>query len=92
MKAIAPYYLISVINEILTSALRGLGVVRVPTIINILTLCIGRIIWVKYITAVKPSLYMIVLSCPVTWLAAAALVGIFYLFSFSKTLNRHKEA
>ncbi len=70
LKAIAPYYMIVAFYEVTGSALRGMGTVIVPMIINIAGLCGLRIAWVYLVLGVVPelnTLYGIILSCPVSW-------------------------
>lgn len=83
LKAIAPYYMLVAFFEITGSALRGMGIVIVPMVLNIAGLCGIRILW---ICAVLPafsalnSLYGIILSCPVSWVLTAAAMVLYYFY------------
>ena len=90
LKAIAPYYMLVAFFEITGSALRGMGIVIVPMILNIAGLCGIRILW---ICAVIPafqalnSLYGIILSCPVSWVLTAAAMVVYYFCKTRRVLS-----
>ncbi len=82
LMAIAPYYMLVSFYEILISAMRGLDDVVKPMIINIFGLCIIRIIWILVVLPMitsQPSIYQIVLSCPVSWMITSAMIVIYYM-------------
>lgn len=82
LKAIAPYYAIVSFYEILTSALRGIGDVFIPMIINIIGLCFVRIVWIMLLS--NADLYTIILSCPVSWSITALMMMIYFIFKYKK--------
>lgn len=84
MKAIAPYYALVPLYEVLASALRGMENVKIPMIINIFGLCGVRAF---YILALKnPStIYQIIISCPVSWAFTAALTVLYYIYFVRKS-------
>ena len=71
MKAIAPYYAIVVIYDILGGALRGMGDVFWPMLMNIAGLCGVRALWVLFVSPVYVDLYHIIISCPVSWVCTS---------------------
>ena len=84
LKAIAPYYGLVAFYEIFTSALRGMDDVIIPMIINIIGLCIIRILWILLIVPKHQSLYVIILSCPISWFITAILLIIYFLYKYRK--------
>ena len=76
MKAIAPYYAIVPFYEILASALRGMNITIVPTIINILGLCGIRAIYI--LCQSFTNIYDIIISCPISWICTAILTILYY--------------
>lgn len=80
LRAIAPYYILAAFYEIFTSALRGMGDVVIPMIINILGLCIVRILWIMLAVPHFPDLYHMILSCPISWAVTAAIFIMYYGF------------
>lgn len=85
LRAIAPYYVLVAFYEIFTSALRGMGDVVVPMVMNILGLCMVRILWIVFAVPHFPDLYHIILSCPVSWAVTAAIFIVYYGFRNRKT-------
>lgn len=84
LRAIAPYYVLVAFYEIFTSALRGMGDVVVPMVMNILGLCMVRILWIVFAVPHFPDLYHIILSCPVSWAVTAAIFIVYFRVATSK--------
>ena len=80
LRAIAPYYVLVAFYEVFTSALRGMGDVIVPMIMNIVGLCGIRILWIIFAVPHFQDLYHIILSCPVSWVVTAVVFIIYYGF------------
>lgn len=90
LKAIAPYYMLVAFFEITGSALRGMGIVIVPMILNIARLCGIRILWICAVLPAFPalnSLYSIILSCPVSWVLTAAAMVVYYFYKTRHALS-----
>ena len=90
LKAIAPYYMLVAFFEITGSALRGMGIVIVPMILNIAGLCGIRILWICAVLPAFPalnSLYGIILSCPVSWGLTAAAMVVYYFYKTRHVLS-----
>ncbi len=77
LRAIAPYYALVPFFEITGSALRGMEKVILPMLINIIGLCVIRLIWILA-TPYSQSLYGIIISCPISWLFTAIFMMIYY--------------
>lgn len=90
LKAIAPYYMLVAFFEITGSALRGMGIVIVPMVLNIAGLCGIRILWICAVLPAFPalnSLYGIILSCPVSWVLTAAAMVLYYFYKTRRVLS-----
>ncbi len=89
-KATAPYYKIVALYKVTGSALRGMGKVIVPMIINIVGLCGLRIAWVYLVLGVVPelnTLYGVILSCLVSWAFTAVATLIYYVLKSKSKLK-----
>lgn len=84
MKAIAPYYVIVAFYEVLTSALRGMTDVIVPMVMNIVGLCVVRIVWVLVAVPHFSDLYHIILSCPISWIITSVMILIYFTYRYKK--------
>lgn len=88
---ITPWYVIYAVIEVLGGALRGVGDVLVPVIITLLGVCVFRIIWLRVVLNVSPTIPWIIFSYPVTWAATAlAFIG-YYLYRNRPALRRGKQ-
>lgn len=88
LKAIAPYYGLVAFYEIFTSALRGMNIVIVPMIINIIGLCFVRMFWILIIVPKHQDLYTIILSCPVSWAITAFFIILYFLYQYKSILTK----
>lgn len=79
VRAIAPCYVVFSFVEIFSGALRAIGDVLIPTFLTLFGVCIFRIAWIFLIVPLAPSLRMIVMNYPVTWITTAILFIIYYL-------------
>ena len=78
------FYLIYVVVEILSGTLRGMECVVVPTIISILLVCVLRVAWVGVALRFNNTMETVMMSYPVTWIAAALAFIIYYIFYIKK--------
>lgn len=83
MKAIAPYYALVPIYEVLSSALRGLDDVFIPMVINIIGLCGVRAFYVL-MQSNPTSIYQIIISCPISWVFTALITLGYYLIRIQR--------
>lgn len=83
---IAPSYVIYIFVEIFSGALRGIGDVIIPTIINLGGICLIRLPWILLITPLHREIITVLVSYPLAW-AATALLLIPYYFYRKKKLN-----
>jgi hypothetical protein len=61
------------------AALRGMGKSMLPTLINIIGICVVRVGWISFIWPLQPTLEMVYYSFPVTWIASGIPMMIAYV-------------
>ncbi|MDO4547529.1 MAG: MATE family efflux transporter [Clostridia bacterium] len=79
MKYITPYYFTYVAIEILSGAMRGAGEALKPMILTCFGICVLRVSWVLVAVPFNPSVEMVALSYPITWVVTSVLFIIYYL-------------
>lgn len=87
MKAIAPYYWIVPIYEVLASSLRGMNDVFVCMIINIIGLCGVRAAWIFFLIKHPSNIYQIIISCPVSWIFTAVCTTLYFIYNFPRLMK-----
>ncbi len=81
------FYVIYVVVEILSGTLRGLECVVVPTIISILLVCGLRVLWIVAALPVSNTMETVMMSYPITWIAAAVAFILYYNYYMKKNGN-----
>ena len=79
-----PVYFTWSIIEALSGILRGLGDTIVPAIILALGVCAVRIIWVFTVFKLYPTLFVISMSYPLSWVITDAALIIYYCIKRKK--------
>ena len=79
MHQFMPWYVLSVILEIFNGALRGLGDVKIPTIITTCCILGLRIPWVTWIVPAYHEVLTVILSYPMTWSLGLMMIIPYYL-------------
>ncbi len=70
--------------EVLTGFLRGLGKTWVPMIISVFGACIFRIVWIYTIFAAYPTLEVLYLSYPISWILTPIAHTIALILTYRK--------
>lgn len=83
LKFLVPFYITYITIEILSGALRGIGDCWVPTLISLIGICVIRVIWNLAVVPLKPNVYTVATSYPMTWIITSAAFTVYY-FGFSK--------
>ncbi len=78
-----PYFLCGLM-EVFTGCLRGLGKSWAPLIVSTLGACVFRIIWIYTIFAAQPTLEILYLSYPISWIITPATHLIVLLCTMKK--------
>ena len=87
---LVPVYITYIIIEIMSGALRGVGDCWIPTLICLGGICVIRVLWIMFAVPVKPNIYTIMFSYPLTWVVTSGLFTGYYAW-FSK-ISRRREA
>jgi putative MATE family efflux protein len=81
MRIFVPFYFLLCLVQVTSSALRGSGNVKVPTIIGLSCFVALRQIYLFIVTQINHSVTSVALGFPIGWFLAAVLVLIYYLRS-----------
>lgn len=84
LRLITPSYILSVFVEILSSTLRAVGDVIVPTFIILGGVCFVRIPWVLFIVPITNEIFMLLLSYPLAWGMTLVLLVPYYFYRRKK--------
>lgn len=72
------------VMDVFCGAMRGMGAAVVPMVVSILGACAFRILWIYAVLPINPSLTMLYISYPVSWV----LTGGVHMICCSKLLRR----
>ena len=87
---LVPAFFTYVCVEVLSGALRGVGDCWIPTLICLSGICLIRILWIMLAVPLRPDIYTIIFSYPLTWVATSLLFILYYcFFSKIKIVRRH---
>jgi len=84
MIIVSSTYFICGINEVLSGALRGMGKPIIPTVSTLIFMCVLRIVWVRFVFPICPTLTFLYLVWPIGWI----LCIIIALSVFFPTLSK----
>lgn len=84
MIIISSTYFICGINEILGSALRGMGRPTVATVATMIFMCAIRFVWVYLVFPLFPNLTFLYLIWPIGWILSSAMLLCYYFPTLKK--------
>ncbi len=84
---VAPYVLF-VPNATFGGALRGMGYALTQTIISFMFICVARVLWIIFVLPIKPIYEMVLISYPLSWLAASITTFIAYEITKKKAFRK----
>jgi len=84
MIIISSTYFLCGINEIMGASLRGMGKPIIPTVSTLIFMCVLRIVWVRFVFPICPTLTFLYLVWPIGWI----LCIIIALSVFFPTLSK----
>lgn len=87
LQQIAPYYCIFVLIEVLSSTLRGIGDVLLPTIISLFGVCGLRLAWIFIVIPKHPTMKVVIMNYPVTWTVTSILFLVYYYYQKKRSLD-----
>lgn len=86
-----PSYLVYVVIEILSGALRGVSDVLIPTLITLGGVVFLRVPWILFVLPVYPALETVMLSYPLSWTLTALLFIPCYFYRKRVILQNEKN-
>ena len=72
-------YGIFAFSEVLLGCLRGIRKTAIPSVVNIVGICLTRVIWIWAVFPMKPTVDMVYLCYPISWGLSAVGLLICYL-------------
>lgn len=88
LRFLVPVYFTYVTIEILSGALRGVGDCWIPMLLSCGGICVIRILWIAIAVPMRPDIYNIMFSYPLTWTVTTVLFVVYYLlFSHLKIVR-----
>lgn len=82
-------YFLCGLMEVASGAMRGFGKSIAPMIVSLLGSCVFRIVWVYTVFAANPTLPVLYISYPLSWIVTGA---VHYLCCFHALRGQKKEA
>ena len=79
-RIIAPTYFLCGTMDVMVGVLRGMGVSVMPMIVTLLGVCAFRLLWIFLAYPLNPTLNMLYLSYPISWLITFAVQLVCYLY------------
>ena len=80
---LVPTFITYVCVEVISGALRGVGDCWIPTLICLSGICLIRILWIMLAVPLRPDVYTVTFSYPLTWTITSIFFILYYCF-FSK--------
>lgn len=88
---LATSYWIYGISEVFGGFIRGAGKAMPPMIISIFSMCGLRMVWIYTALEVWPSMRIIYLSYPISWIVTCILTTLYYFFGKWRPKDQLKE-
>ncbi len=74
------------ILDVYVSSMRGMGSSTLPTVIMLVGICGVRLVWIWTVFAAIPTLEIIYLCFPISWIVTAIIQGGLWLHTYKKVL------
>lgn len=84
LRLMTPYYALFVFIEILSGALRGMGDVIIPMFMTMGGICVLRILWISVAVPKNPTIPMVILNYPISWVLTSIMLIGYYWYKTSK--------
>lgn len=78
LRVLAPSYFTFVFIEIFSGAIRGAGEAVQPMLISLFGICGLRLLWVLAVVPLYPTMQMVAMTYPVTWVVTAVVFIVYY--------------
>lgn len=91
VKWITPTYITFIAIEILSGALRGMGISLTPTVMTGFGICLFRVIWILFVVPLNNSIPTIALCYPISWLLTSLMFIIYYKHFWRKNKDKYTD-
>ncbi len=88
---VLPYFLCGLM-DVCSGVLRGMGKAIVSTIISLVGACLLRLVWLWTVFPAKPTLEIIFISYPITWIITVTCAFIMIQILLKKLLQKEENA
>ncbi len=89
MSIIVLTYFLCGIMDIFTGSLRGMGASLTPMLISLIGACATRVVWIYTVFAATPTLEILYLCYPVSWLFTICMQIVAFIVMRRKALKRY---
>jgi putative MATE family efflux protein len=89
MSIIVLTYFLCGIMDIFTGSLRGMGASLTPMLISLIGACATRVVWIYTVFAATPTLKILYLCYPVSWLFTICMQIVAFIVMRRKALKRY---
>lgn len=80
-------YLLYAPSEMFLGCLRGMKLAIMPSMLNMIAICVPRLIWIWFIFPLNRTVMMLYLCYPISWLISSTLQASYY-YIYRKKMNR----
>ncbi|MFI3171246.1 MAG: MATE family efflux transporter [Eubacteriales bacterium] len=80
------FYFLCGAMDVIVGHVRGIGHSLVPMFISLLGVCVFRVVWVFFVFSKWPTLDMLYISYPVTWILCIVSLFVYYLVIAKKEI------
>lgn len=84
LRDMTPFYICYLGIEVFSAALRGMGDAMRPMLIDILGICVIRVLWLLFVVPAFPEIHTVILSFPITWILTSTAFLLYYLYYVRK--------
>ena len=92
LKIILPTYFLCGLMDVMVGQLRGVGYSILPMMISLTGACLLRVVWIYTFFAANPTLEVLYISYPISWLITFATHFVCYMIWGRKRLKRMEAA
>ena len=86
-----PFFLLFAVGDVLVGAIRGCGSSVAPVVINLLTTCVFRLLWIRMLDTQAVAVTWVYASYPVSWAALLLALAAFWFYLRRKLLAEAPE-
>lgn len=91
MSFILPIYFVFGLNDVIGGFLRGRGKSLVPMLISLIFMTGARLLWIYIATPIWPSIDVIFMAYPITWILTFIVLFIYLLKTYGFRSDREEE-